>query len=317
MAKRVGPRRGSRAVRPRKRAKNLNVRINDVPHIDEVRFLNFVGFKVGMSQVSFVETRESPSKGSEISKAVTLVEVPKSVCFGLRFLRHKQVVKDVIIKDEKILKPLGIKNVDNSSLPESYDEVRLLVYCAVGDTTIGQKKPVVYEILIGGKDAKKQYEFAKNYLGKEIKISDVFKKGEHVDVVAVTKGKGWQGVIKRFGVAKQRRKATGKVRHLGTLGPWHPAYVMYTVPMAGQTGFHKRTEQNKVILDIVNDKNEINKVKPFHKYGFIKNDFVVIEGSLQGTPKRLVKLKLSNRNATKKETIQIIDKLYTQVQNTG
>ncbi|MEM4367480.1 MAG: 50S ribosomal protein L3, partial [Candidatus Anstonellales archaeon] len=183
MAKRLGPRRGSRAFRPRKRAEKLNVRINAVPKVDEVRMLNFLGFKVGMSQVSFVETRESPEKGTEVVKAVTLVEVPKSICYGIRFFKNKQVVEDLLVNDEKILKELGIKKVKNVDAPKEFDEVRLLAYSVVKDTKIGQKKSIVYEILLGGNDAKEQYEYAKNFLGKEIKINDVFKKGEHIDVV--------------------------------------------------------------------------------------------------------------------------------------
>ena len=43
----------------------------------------------------------------------------------------------------------------------------------------------------------------KNYLGKEIKIDQIFETGSTVDVAAITKGKGWQGVIYRMGVKKE------------------------------------------------------------------------------------------------------------------
>lgn len=310
MAKRVGPRRGSRAFRPRKRARKFNSRINALPEVSEPRLLDFVGFKVGMSQVSFVETRECPQKGAEVVKAVTLVEFPRSVCYGIRYMKSNQVLCDVLVQDQKILGELGIKKVEQNQKPSDFDSVRLLVYSRVKDIGIGQKKPIRYEIGIGSSDPKKQEQVATNFLGKEIKASDVFKRGEHVDIIAVTKGKGWQGVIKRFGVARQRPKATGKVRHLGTLGPWHPSYVMYTTPMAGQMGFHKRTEQNKRILDIVSDQKIISKVAPFHKYGVLKNEFLVLEGSVQGPQKRLLKLKLSYRNSNVIEPVELTGRMF-------
>ncbi len=313
MAKRVGPRRGSRAFRPRKRAERLNPRINAFPTVEELRLLDFLVFKAGMSQVSFIETREGPAKGTEVVKAVTVLEAPKSICYGIRYLKDGQVEKDLLVSDEKILKPLGIKNVKSTEQIKSFNDVRLLVYSLVSSTKIGQKKPIIYEIAIGSSDPVKKEEYAKTFLGKEIKISDVFKKGEHIDVVGVTKGKGWQGAVKRFGVAIQRRKATGKRRHVGTLGPWHPPYVMYTVPMAGQMGFHKRTEQNKRVLEIINERKTVEKINNFHKYGFIKTEAIVVEGSVPGPQKRMLKLKLSNRNSNIQEPVELISRMYIEV----
>jgi len=151
------------------------------------------------------------------------------------------------------------------------------------------------EIGCGGKDLKERLEYAKSMLGKELRISEVFKHGEFVDIVSISKGKGWQGPVKRFGIAIQRRKATGKRRHVGTLGQWHPAYVLYTVPMAGQTGYHQRTEMNKMILKIGDKPEEVNPSSGFPSYGFVKNDFVVVKGSVAGPVRRLVKLRLAVR----------------------
>ncbi len=116
-----------------------------------------------------------------------------------------------------------------------------------------------------------------------------------IDVVSVTKGKGWQGPIKRFGLSKQRRKATGKVRHVGTLGPFHPPYVMYTVPQAGQMGFHKRTELNKWVLKIGENPDEINPPSGFPHYGIVKNDYIIVKGSIPGSKKRLVRFRWALR----------------------
>ena len=51
--------------------------------------------------------------------------------------------------------------------------------------------------------------------------------GLSVDVAAITKGKGWQGVITRYGAKRKQHKSRKTVRELGSLGPISPQYVMY------------------------------------------------------------------------------------------
>lgn len=67
-----------------------------------------------------------------------------------------------------------------------------------------------------------QLEYATSVLGKEINPADVFADGEHTDAIAVTKGKGFQGVVKRWGVRIQYGKAarSSKARVVGSIGPW-------------------------------------------------------------------------------------------------
>jgi large subunit ribosomal protein L3 len=101
---------------------------------------------------------------------------------------------------------------------------------------------------VSGKDNKTKYEYLKGIIGKEIKISDVFQNGQLIDVSGITRGKGIEGPITRFGVKRKQHKSRKSVRALGTLGPISPAVVMYSVPRQGQRGFHQRTEYNKIIL---------------------------------------------------------------------
>ena len=102
----------------------------------------------------------------------------------------------------------------------------------------------------------------KELLGKEIKVDQIFETGANVDVAAITKGKGWQGVIQRFGAKKKQHKSRKTVRELGSLGPISPQNVMYTVPRAGQMGFHQRIEYDKRIMIIGNTENEEIKINP-------------------------------------------------------
>jgi large subunit ribosomal protein L3 len=289
------PRRGSMAHRPRKRAKSQNASVQWQPE-EEKRALGFAGYKAGMTHVSHVDQTDSPSKGQEVVSAVTVIEVPPLAVYGIRCYDGTNSAGDILADDEKMLGKVGIKKKAKKEISEeNVRDVRLLVYAQPEKTGFGKKHVERMEIGCGGKDAKEKLEYAKSLIGKELKFSDVFKPGEFVDIVAVTKGKGWEGPAKRFGTALQRRKATGKRRHVGTLGPFKPAYVMYTAPQAGQMGYHKRTELNKEILKIGSNVDEINPSSGFNRYGFVKNDYVLVRGSVPGPVKRLLKLRLAVR----------------------
>lgn len=298
------PRRGSMAFRPRKRAANENARVYWQPS-DVKRILGFPGYKAGMTHVSHIDDTQSPSKGQEILSAATIVEVPPVYVYGYRFYgTDGNTIGDELIKDEKILKQLHVKKIQSTPPTDMthVKGVRLLVFAQPAKTGIGKKHIERMELAVGGKDTQEKVEFAKSHVGKELKISDVFKSGEFVDIISVTKGKGWQGAVKRFGISVQRRKATGKRRHVGTLGQWHPAYVLYTVPQAGQMGYHTRTELNKLIMKIGSTPDEVNPDGGFLNYGFVKSDYVLVRGSIPGPAKRLVKLRLSVRkDAPQKE----------------
>ncbi len=291
------PRRGSRGFRPRKRAET-QVATMWWPSRSESRVLGFAGYKAGMTTVAYIDQSESPTKGQEVVGAGTVLEVPPVYVYGIRGYKQGKIIGDVLVSDEAKLKILGMKKAKKSEIAEdNIDDLRILVYTQPNRTFIGKKHPERFELGLGGKNAKEKLALAKNFLGKELRAKDVFKAGEVIDVVAITKGKGWQGAVKRFGSNLQRPKATGKRRHVGTLGQWHPSYVLYTVPQAGQTGYHKRTELNKSILRISENVDEVNPNGGFPHYGFVKNDFVVIKGSVPGPAKRLVKMRVSARNS--------------------
>jgi large subunit ribosomal protein L3 len=302
------PRRGSMAYRPRKRASTQNVRVH-WQDCKTKRVLGIAGYKAGMTHISYIDISESSTKGQEIVTSATVIEIPPMIVYGIRCYDNTRSLSNILTSEEKILKTLGItkKKEHKAAKEEDIRDVRLLAYCQPDKTKMGKKHIEAMEIGFGGTDVKEKMEYAKNLLGKELRAKDVFKLGEYVDVAAVTKGKGWQGAVKRFGVKTQRPKSTGKVRHVGTLGQWHPAYVLYTVPQAGQMGYHTRSEQNKMIMHIGEKPEEINPVSGFRTYGFVKNDYIIVKGSVPGPAKRLVKLKLSlRREGTKEPQIMTI-----------
>ncbi len=298
---------------PRKRARNQTPRTHFWPSVKEVAPLGFAGYKAGMTRLLMVDDSDSPSKNLEVAVPVTVLEAPPLTVFGLRAYRQayegKKVVTDAYTSDESVLKQLGLKKNDGvekirAGLADVVD-VCLLVAARPEKTGFGKKKEDKMEIAVGGSDVKAKVDYCVGLLGKELKAGDVFKDGEFVDACSVTKGKGWQGAVKRFGINTQRRKATGKVRHVGTLGPWHPAKVMYTVPMAGQMGYHVRTEVNKRILKIGDNPAEINAKGGFPGYGLVKNPYILVRGSLGGTRKRLIRLRKAARKTGEGKKPQI------------
>jgi len=199
---------------------------------------------------------------------------------------------------------------------DSAKEIVALVCVVPHEIGISQKRPFIFEIPVSSQETKRAYEFLKERLGKEVKINDVFKPGQYIDVSAITRGKGVEGPITRFGVKRKQHKSRKSVRAVGTLGPISPAVVMYTVPRQGQRGFHQRTEYNKRILLISNPEHDkvkgINPKGGFKHYGVITSDYLVVRGSIPGVPKRLVKMRQPLRYSHRKITEPKILEVMTQ-----
>ena len=71
---------------------------------------------------------------------------------------------------------------------------------------------------------------------------------------------------------------------------------MWTIPYAGQMGFHTRTELNKRIFRITNPKDlNITPKEGFKNYGILKSDYAMLKGSVGGSTKRILRLRKSVR----------------------
>ena len=305
------PRAGSLAFWPRKRAKRIYPRVNSWPESDKTKILGFAAYKAGMIHVIIIDTKKnSPTKGEEISVPVTVLDCPPLKVLSVRVYKQtsngltaSNEVFDEKIKEDKDLNRkliIGKYNKENviKSIEKELDKikkVRIVVKTQPRKSGIGKKNPEIFEIEIGGSNIQEKWNYSKDLIGKEINIKDIFKEGEFIDVVAVTKGKGTQGPVKRFGVKIQTRKAAGKRRHVGALGSETPRRVLWTVPMSGQMGFQKRTEYNKRILKIGENGEEITPKSGFVNYGIIKGGYVLIEGSLPGPRKRIIRLRSAIR----------------------
>jgi len=113
-----------------------------------------------------------------------------------------------------------------------------------------QKKAHIMEIQVNGGTIAQKVDFAYSFFEKQVPIDAVFQKDEMIDIIGVTKGKGYEGVVTRWGVTRLPRKTHRGLRKVACIGAWHPARVSFTVARAGQNGYHHRTELNKKIYKL-------------------------------------------------------------------
>lgn len=297
MPKAHSPRKGSMQFWPRKRAKRAYARVRTYQNIEDAVPLGFAGYKVGMTHIAIIDNRPaSMSKGQEIIFPATIIECPPLKVMGVRFYNKKGVAQtEVWVKttkelQRKITPPKKEGKKFDDVKQEEYENLTLLAHTQPKLTGIGKKKPELFELPLGGNKESK-IKFAKEILGKEIYIKDVLKEGQLIDIHAITKGKGFQGPVKRFGVKIRSHKAEKTKRGPGSLGGWSgQQHVMYRVAHAGQMGYHQRIDYNKWILKISDKAEEINPSGGFVRYGLVKNQYVLVKGSIPGPNKRLIRM---------------------------
>jgi len=285
------PRHGSLQFYPRVRAKKILPRVNwDSIKKKGTGLLGFICYKVGMGSALVKDnTPHSLTKGKKIIVPVTILECPTMKIYSIRFYKNKKLVGEILNKnvDKELKRILKIPKKETKKLEdfkENYDDIRVIVYSQVKKTGI-KKTPDIKEIGLSG-SLEEKINFIKNNLDKEISIKSVFSE-DLVDVRGVTKGKGFQGTIKRFGTTLRHHKSEKGQRVLGSGGPWNPPRVDFTQPRAGQMGFFTRVNYNNKIVLIDNIKNrDINPGEGFSHFGKIKTDYVLISGSVQGPQKR-------------------------------
>ncbi|MFH1101330.1 MAG: 50S ribosomal protein L3 [Methanobacteriota archaeon] len=297
------PKRGSHGYSPRKRARAETPHITSWPEGGEKpKIQGFLGYKAGMTHAFIVDYRPtSTTSGREVIMPVSVVETPPIKIAAIRVYKrtHHGLHTTGEIWAEKLdpelskRLPLPKKDVKkNWELLKDFDELRVLVYTQPKlVTSIPKKKPEIREVRVSGGTFEQQAAYAKDILGKDITINDAVKEGDMLDIIAVTKGKGFQGVVKRWGVKLLFHKNSKHRRMIGTAGSWHPNWIQATVPQAGQTGYHQRTEYNKRVLKIGEKGEEITPAGGFPQYGVVRNSYVLLHGSIPGPTKRMVSMR--------------------------
>ena len=141
--------------------------------------------------------------------------------------------------------------------------VRVLAHTQIRATPLKQKKAHLMEIQVNGGSVADKVSFGHGLFEKTVEVDSVFEKDEMIDVIAVTKGHGFQGVTSRWGTKKLPRKTHKGLRKVACIGAWHPSHVQWTVARAGQDGYHHRTSVNHKIYRIGKGDDEKNATTDF------------------------------------------------------
>ncbi len=316
------PRRGSMQYWPRKRSRHSIARVRSWAEENKTKPLGFIGYKAGMTHLIITDNHpKSLTKGEQVMIPSTIIDCPPMTVLGIAFYKKTltgiQKVASILASKlaPEVSRKIQAPKKPLKSFPDtpSFDDLRLLVHTNPKLIPGGTKKPKMLEIALGGnKDDKLKY--AQEFLGKDLTVADIFDSGNQVDVHGVTKGKGFQGTVKRFGVPIRQHKAEKTKRGIATLGSWHPNRVEFSVAQSGKMGFHSRTEYNKQILKIGKDSKEIAVSGGIIRYGFVQNTYLLLKGSVAG-PKKGALLLTHAIRANSKMTKDAPEINYVSLQN--
>lgn len=353
------PRHGSLGFLPRKRSKHHRGRIRKFPKDDAskpVHLTAFAGYKAGMTHVvRDVERPGSKIHKKEVVEAVTIVETPPMVVVGVvgyvetpRGLRTLTTVWANHLSEECLRRFYKnwyrskrkafthyaknyAENKKKSTIDRELDRikkyctvVRVLAHTQVRAVKLRTKKAHIMEIQVNGGSIKEKVDYAVGLFEKKVPVDGVFEENEMIDVLAVTKGHGFEGVTTRWGTRRLPRKTHKGLRKVACIGAWHPPRVSFSVARAGQHGYYHRTEINKKIYKIGKagtdngtteydlTKKTINPMGGFPHYGMVREDFIMLKGAIPGVKKRVITFRKSllaqtKRAASEKANLKFID----------
>ncbi|XP_022762764.1 60S ribosomal protein L3-like isoform X2 [Durio zibethinus] len=301
--------------------------------------------------------REVEKPGSKLHKketceAVTIIETPPMVVVGVvgyvktprglrtlgtvwaqhlseevkrRFYKHwcKSKKKAFTKYSKKFETEDGKKDIQLQleKLKKYCTVIRVLAHTQIRKMKgLKQKKAHLMEIQVNGGTVAQKVDFAYSFFEKHVPVDAVFQKDEMIDIIGVTKGKGYEGVVTRWGVTRLPRKTHRGLRKVACIGAWHPARVSFTVARAGQNGYHHRTEMNKKVYklgkagheshsamtDYDRTEKDITPMGGFPHYGVVKEDYLLIKGCCVGPKKRVVTLRQSLLHQTSRVALEEI-----------
>jgi len=273
------PRHGSLGFLPRKRTRHHAGKIKSFPKDDaskKCHWTAFMGFKAGMTHIlRDVDKPGSKLHKKEVVEAVSILETPpmRVVGFvgyvetprGLRALTcvwaghldeqcKRRFYRSWHKCKQKAFTKYQKRYEENKDAPMQAEIDRAKKYCQViraichtqpSLAKIGQKKAHIKEIQINGGSTSDKVDFCTGLFEQEVKITDAFSKDEMVDLIGVTRGRGFDGVVTRWCVTRLVRKSHRGLRKVACIGTWHPTRVQFQVPRSGQNGYSHRTEINK------------------------------------------------------------------------
>jgi len=354
------PRHGSLGFLPRKRAARHRGKVKSFPRDDTTKpphLTAFLGYKAGNTHI----VREVDKPGSKLHKkevveTVTIIETPPIVVVGvvgyietpqgLRSLTtvwaqhlsaelRRRFYKNWYRAKKKAFTKYALQDKDDKIKAKTIDVelkrikkycsvVRVLAHTQIRKLGFRQKKAHLMEIQVNGGTTAQKVDFAYNLFEKPVSVDALFEENEMIDIIGVTKGKGFEGVTTRWGTTRLPRKTHKGLRKVACIGAWHPSRVQWSVPRAGQHGYHHRTEINKKVYRVskagtnsgstATDLTE-KKITPlggFPRFGVVDEDFIMVKGCTVGVRKRVLTLRKTlvpqtSRTAHEKINLKFID----------
>jgi large subunit ribosomal protein L3e len=348
------PRHGNLGFLPKKRTKHHSGRIRSFPRDDpkaEPHLTAFRGYKAGMTHiVRAVDRPGALMHKREVVDAVSIVETPPMMVvgivgyvetpLGLRtlttiFAEHlseefkRRCYKNWYKSKKKAYTKYAAKyqNDGGKDIEQEIERVkkfctvvRVIAHTQTKKLNLRLKKAHIMEIQVNGGDVAAKVDFAKSLFEKKVPVDSIFAKNEQIDVIGVTKGHGFEGVVTRWGVSRLPRKTHRGLRKVACIGSWHPSRVSSTVPRAGQNGYFHRTEMNKKVYRIGKKGDEascqteadltkkgITPMGGFVHYGEVREDWIMLKGAIVGVKKRPVILRKSLMKHSSRKHLEDID----------
>ena len=338
------PRSGNLGYMPKRRTKHTKGTIRAFPKDDAkkpVHLTAFMGYKAGMTHVvRYFEKKEGKKTiKRDVVEPCTVIETPPIKVVGMvgyidtprglralttvwaqnlpqgvirRFYKNfycskKRAFTNYAKKyDEKADSKKHV-NRDIQRIRKYCCVVRALCASQIEKCKLRQRKAHVMEIQVNGGTIAQKVDWTVGKFENEISVGEVFQNNDMCDTIAITRGKGTQGVIKRFGVARLPCKTRRGNRKVACIGAWHPAAVKWTVARAGNLGYYHRTQINNKIYRVgagavrgINNNastetdphiKNITPIGGFPHYGVVNEDFVMIRGCVAGPKKRQITLR--------------------------
>ncbi|RAL64132.1 hypothetical protein DID88_003320 [Monilinia fructigena] len=305
------PRHGSLAYLPRKRASRHRGKVKSFPKDDKTKPVHLtatLGYKAGMTTiVRDLDRPGAKTHKKEVVEAVTVIETPPVIVVGLvgyietpRGLRSLTTVWAEHLSDE--VKRRFYKNWYKSKKKAFTKYAKKHSENSGSKTPLKQKKAHLMEIQVNGGSVAEKVDFASGLFEKPVEIGSIFEQDEMIDVIAVTKGHGFSGVTSRWGTKKLPRKT-----HKGLHGYHHRTSCNHKVYRIG-----RGDDPNNAATEFDVSKKAITPMGGFVRYGEVKNDFIMLKGSVPGVKKRVMTLRKSmfvhtSRKALEKVELKWID----------
>merc|ERR1712224_927476 len=358
------PRHGSLGFLPKKRCTKTKGKIKSFPLDDasaKPHLTAFMGYKAGCTHIlRDVDKAGSKAHKKEVVEAVTILGTPPMIVCGMvGYYETPRGLKSLTTcwaqhlskeckrrfyknwcrsKDKKAFSRYAKKYTEGDGIATEKEKIakyctslRVLCHTQISKLNFRQKKAHLCEIQVNGGSMADKIAFAESLFEKPVSVDSIFEKNEMIDTIAITKGKGYEGVVTRWGVTKLPRKTHKGLRKVACIGSWHPSRVKFTVARAGQNGYHHRTELNKKVYKIgaaarqgkeITQNNAttsfdltvkgITPLGGFPHYGEVLEDYIMLKGACPGVKRRMITLRKSlvaqtSRKSTEDINLKFID----------